>query len=248
MSLPKKSYKDKYLFFARQTPLKELLVFHADAQYLADVKSLQRYIESELNVRDVIFTSDEELTGVRYRAVADWAVLGRKLRKDLARVKNNLPKVPSADVQAYTQTGKLVVDGIELVAGDLTVQRYIELPAGSENKYATHTDNDVVVRLDVQIYPELQGEWLTREMINRVQKLRKKAGLQATDDVEVYYTFTEGEGQEILEAIQNNEAVIIKAMRRAPVNGKNKPADAKVLLEEEQEVADTKFILALVPL
>ena len=69
---------------------------------------------------------------MRYKAVADWAVLGRKLRKDLARVKNALPKVTSDEVKAYVQTGKLVVDGIELVEGDLTVQRYIELPETAE--------------------------------------------------------------------------------------------------------------------
>ena len=69
---------------------------------MADVKLLQRYLESELNVRDIVFTSDEKRAGVQYRAVADWAVLGRKLRKDLARVKNGLPSVSSEAVKAYT--------------------------------------------------------------------------------------------------------------------------------------------------
>ena len=115
---------------------------------MADVRLLQRYLESELNVRDIVFTSDEKRAGVQYRAVADWAVLGRKLRKDLARVKNGLPSVSSEAVKAYTQTGKLTVDGIELVEGDLTVQRYVEL-SSEQGTYGSHTDNDVVVLLDV---------------------------------------------------------------------------------------------------
>ena len=79
------SFHDIFLTYDYiQTPLKELVVFHSDESYLADVKPLQRYLQSELNVRDVVFTSDESLAGVKYRAVADWAVLGRKLRKDLA--------------------------------------------------------------------------------------------------------------------------------------------------------------------
>ena len=130
---------------AMQTPLLELLVFHADEEWLEDVKSLESYIKSELNVQNVVFTSDEASSGVKYRAVADWPVLGRKLRKDIGRVKNALPNVPSDAVKAYVKTGKLVVDGIELVEGDLAVQRFLELPAGAEQRYATHTDNDVPI-------------------------------------------------------------------------------------------------------
>lgn len=229
-----------------QVPLKELLIFHPESEYIADIRPLQRYIESELNVRDIIFSSDENLSGVRYRAVADWAVLGKKLRKDLGRVKNALPSVSSNAVKAYVETGKIAVDGIELIAGDLTVQRYLELPSNAEEQYATHTDNDVVVRLDIQIHPELQGEWLARELTNRVQKLRKKAGLQATDDVDVYYKFEEGAGAELIAAIGQHDGIIRKTVGSVPVDIKDKKAGGTELISEEQEVADVKFMLYLV--
>lgn len=229
-----------------QTPLKELLVFHADPQYLDDVRSLQRYIESELNVRDVVLTSDESKSGVKYRAVADWSVLGRKLRSNLGKVKAALPDLSSEDVKRYTDTGKITVAGIELVEGDLTVQRYIELPKGAEGQYATNTDNDAVVRLDIQVHPELAGEWLARELINRVQKLRKKAGLQATDDVEVYYKFEEGAGGELVQAMKEHAEVIKRTVRNVPVDVKEKKVGSTLLIEEEQEVSDVKFVLSLV--
>jgi isoleucyl-tRNA synthetase len=226
-------------------PLKELLVFHPDEGYLADIQSLQRYIQSELNVRDVVFSSDEALCGVHYSAVADWGVLGRKLRKDLARVKTALPKVPSDDIKAYTTTGKITVDGIDLVEGDLTVQRYLEIPPSSKGQFATNTDNDVVIRLDIQLYADLQEERLARELTNRVQKLRKKAGLQATDDVDVFYHFEEGLGADLLSAIQANTEVITRIVGSLPTNVKEKRADAEIILEEEQEIDDTKFMLYL---
>lgn len=229
-----------------QVPLKELLIFHPESEYIADIRPLQRYIESELNVRDIIFSSDENLSGVRYRAVADWAVLGKKLRKDLGRVKNALPSVSSNAVKAYVETGKIAVDGIELIAGDLTVQRYLELPSNAEEQYATHTDNDVVVRLDIQIHPELQGEWLARELTNRVQKLRKKAGLQATDDVDVYYKFEGGAGVELIAAIGQHDGIIRKTVGSVPVDIKDRKAGGTELISDEQEVADVKFMLYLV--
>ncbi|KAM6502057.1 tRNA synthetases class I (I, L, M and V) domain containing protein [Amanita muscaria] len=228
-----------------KAPLKELLVFHPEVQYISDVSSLQRYIESELNVRDVVFTFDESLSGVRYRAVADWAVLGRKLRKDITRVKNALPNVLSDDVKKYLNLGKIAVDGIELVTGDLTVQRYLELPAGSEDQYATHTDNDVVVRLDIQEHPDLKEEWLAREFTSRVQRLRKKAGLRATDDVDVYHAFEVGTGGEVVAALDKHSDVITKNIGGLPKDVKERNGGT-TLIEEEQEVADAKFILYLV--
>ncbi|KAI0036892.1 isoleucine-tRNA ligase [Vararia minispora EC-137] len=231
-----------------KTPLKELLVFHANTEYLDDVRLLERYILSELNVRDVVFSSDEEASGIRYRAVADWAVLGRKLRANLHKVKNALPELTSAQVKAYIDTGKVTVAGIELVEGDLTVQRYIELPEGTENQYATHTDADVVVRLDVRDHPELKLEWLVRELINRVQKLRKKAGLLPTDDVDVFYAFEDGMGGELLSAMAENADLLQRTVRNVPVDVKGRKPDARILIDEEQEIADTRFGLSIVRL
>ncbi|KAF9529218.1 tRNA synthetases class I-domain-containing protein [Crepidotus variabilis] len=228
-----------------KVPLKDLLVFHPDEEYLNDVRPLVRYIQSELNVRDVIFSSDESTSGVKYKAVADWAVLGRKLRKDLGRVRNTLPNVTSDEIKAYISSGKITVDGIELIEGDLAVQRYLEVPPSSEGQYATNTDNDVVIRLDVQIHSHLQGEWLARELTNRVQKLRKKAGLQATDDVDVFYHFEEGAGADLIAAIQENTDIIKKTVGSLPVDVKEKKEASLVIIEEEQEVDDTKFVLYL---
>lgn len=228
-----------------KTPLKELLVFHPDGEYLEDVRSLQRYVQSELNVRDVVVTSEEATAGVQYRAVADWAVLGRKLRSNLGKVKSALPNLSSDDVRSYTRTGRVTVAGIELVEGDLVVQRYIELPEG-EGAYATQTDNDVVVRLDILVHPELAVEWLAREFISRVQKLRKKAGLQATDDVEVYYQFEEGVGIELRDAMREHAEVIERTVRSVPTDAGKRRQGSNLIIEEEQEVAETKFLLSLV--
>ena len=98
------------------------------------------------------------------------------------------------DIEEYVKTGKLV-GGIELVEGDLQVERHIEFPAGHETQYTTHTDNEVVVRLGTKAYPESTSEWLVQGVINRVQKPGKKGGLQAT---EVYYKFEDASRTEII--------------------------------------------------
>jgi len=136
------------------------------------------------------------------------------------------------------------VDGIGLVEGDLAVQRFIDLPNGSE-QYDTHTDNDVVIRLDLASYPELLGEWFVRELINRIQKLRKKAGLQATDNVEIYISMEDQEDT-LLTAMSDQADSIRRSVGSMPVDAKERQSDKTVIIEEEQEVAGRKIMLWLV--
>lgn len=223
-----------------------MVVFHPSQEYLDDVKSLLPYVEQELNVRTVVFTSDEARCGIKFRADADYTVLGRKLRKDLARVKKALPNVASDDVKAYLSTGKITVDGIELAKGDLTATRYVELPTRVEGgpHYETNTNNDVVILLDVLRRPELEQEGAAREVINRVQRLRKKAGLFATDDIDVYYSGCSSELQQIIEG---GMEVIKKVLKRAPMDKKELNAEGReIIIEEEQEIGEDKLVLTLV--
>ena len=226
--------------------MRELLVFHPEEQYLNDVRPLQRYLQSELNVRDVVFSSDEARSGVKYKANADWPVLGRKLRKDINRVKNGLPLLSSDDVKGFIENGLITVDGIQLVRGDLTVSRYVELASGDQATLVPNTDNDVVIVLDIQIHPELVGEGLARELINRVQKLRKKAGLQATDDVQVFFKFEpSAEADNLKQAMEEYGEMIKRAIRASPRDVTHRPVE-ELIIEEEQEVAEVRFTLSLV--
>lgn len=202
-------------------------------------------MEGELNIRDVVFSTNEVETGVGYKAEADWPTLGKKLKKDLGKVRSGLPKLTSDEIKVYSETGSMTVNGIDLAEGDLVVSRFVDLK-GAEG-LATNTDGDVVIILDVQNYPELEIEALSREFINRCQRLRKEAGLQATDDVDVFYNFEAGEGvQDILAAIITHAANITKTIRSAPANVKDRPVNAPVLIERLQEINETKFTLSLV--
>jgi len=230
---------------ALRVPLKELVVFHSDAQYLDDVRSLASYVTEELNVRDLTLTQDEERCGVRFRLLADWPTLGRKLRKDMGKVKKGLDGVTSAQAKEYMRTGRIEIEGIPLGEGDLRASRYVDTSALSSNML-NDTDGDVVLLLDSEVHPELQAEGTARDVVNRIQRLRKKAGLQPTDEIDAFYGFAEGVGAALDEIIQSQRDLFTKAIRRAPRPAAEMPADAARVCEEEQEVNDTKFLLTLV--
>lgn len=225
-----------------KTPLLELVILHSDKGYLKDVESLKSYISEELNVRNIVITSDEAKYGVEYVAVADWPVLGKKLKKDAKLVKAALPSVSSAEVQEFAKSGKITVAGIDLITEDLQVQRGLPAEKAAHGQEA-RSFQDVLIILDVNLHPELQVEGLARELVNRIQRLRKKAGLNTTDDVKVEYKLT---NDTINFKSLLVEDVLIKSAKR-PVEEFSDAAEG-VIIEEEQNINDTVFSLRLLKL
>ena len=199
-------------------PLKELTIFHHDQEYLDDVQSLEPYILGELNVVNVVYTLDESAVGIKYRATADWPTLGRKLRKDMAKVKSALPNLSSEACKFYVESGKVEVAGIELVAGDLVITRYVdgEDQADGELTHDSATDKDVTVILDIQRHPELEAMSLLRSLVSRVNKLRKEAGVKPTDKLDVFYEYDNGMEDAVAVALVGNEEYTLKSFGMMP--------------------------------
>ncbi|GAO48636.1 hypothetical protein SAICODRAFT_59029 [Saitoella complicata NRRL Y-17804] len=229
-----------------KTPLKELVVIHPDASYLEDVESLKGYIVEELNVRDLVLTADEDKYGVQYKVQADWPVLGKKLRKDMVKVKSALPLLTTADVKKFIAEKEIEVNGVKLVEEDLQVVRGID--AEKNQGYDTNTDQDVLVLLDIAIHPELQSEGLAREVINRVQRLRKKAGLVATDDVRMLYRVVDEDTLGLDNVITQHEELLVKTLRRPMEKAGAENVEGDVVADEEQEIQGTRFMLQLLKL
>ncbi|KAI9898174.1 hypothetical protein N3K66_006534 [Trichothecium roseum] len=231
-----------------KTPLKTLVVINHDQQYLDDIKSLENYICEELNVRDLVLTTDEAKYNVVYSATADWPVLGKKLKKDMARVKKGLPKLTSTDVQEYVKQKFILIDGIRLEEGDLVVRRGVPEDESSKN-LEINTDSDVLTLLDTELHPELAEEGLAREIINRVQRLRKKAGLQPTDDIKMEYeVLSDADNIGLANVFSSQTATFEKALRRPVEKRGQEEVGDKLIAEEDQEVQQARFALRLLKL
>jgi len=237
-------------------PLKTLIVIHPTESYLEDIRSLEGEICKELNIHELVLSSDEAKYNVQYSVDADWPTLGKKLRGAAQKVKKALPGLTSADVRRFVLEKKITVDGIELGEEDLIVKRGLA-DNDSSKTLETNTDNDVLIILDATLYPELEREGVAREIINRVQQLRKKAKLAATDDVKMEYKVL-GDPQKIgiEEVFSSHGKTFEKALRRpldkhvvTAFEGKIPNGDVDVvILEEEQEVQKATFLLRLVKL
>ncbi|KAI9002349.1 tRNA synthetases class I-domain-containing protein [Gaertneriomyces semiglobifer] len=223
-----------------KTPLRELIVINADQQFHDDIRSLEKYIVEELNVRTLTTTNEESKYGVQYKLVPDWKVLGQKLKKDLSKVRAGLATVSQDDIRRYVNDGNLTVSGITLGAEDLQVVRFF---ADTSSTLHAQSSGNVLVIMDTALDESLIHEGLAREVINRVQRLRKKAGLVPTDEVLYFVDIKQDDGNVLEKVLQEQRSVLDKVLKQELLLS---PRSGDVIMEEEQEVGNFKFLLSLV--
>ena len=232
-------------------PLLTLVVI-GDEHHLSDVEFLKSYVQEELNVRDVILTSDEEQYNILLEARVDWPTLGKKLKKEVQIVRKALPGLTQAQLRQYQKEKKAIVGGIQLEGSDLTLMRVL----GSATANPSHQhgpqwepafEDDLIVLLDVEPYSELVDEGLAREIINRIQRLRKKTGLIPTDDIHMQYSVVSNpDCVEIDKLVSGNQDLFETALRGRLEQTRSQVADEMLITEEEQVVGNLTFKLQLV--
>ena len=141
---------------------------------------LLEIVRDELNVRRVeLLGSSEEL--VTLSARPNFKALGKKFGKQTQLVAEAIRALESRDLAAFRRGEPLHVaaDGVRAVldAEDL------EIVQTARGNLATESDGTFTVALDPTITPELRSEGLARELVNRVQRFRKEAGLAVADRI-----------------------------------------------------------------
>lgn len=166
-------------------PLKEIVVVHQDQRTLEDAKFLESYILEEVNVRKMVTSSEKDRWGVKFTVDADYKTLGPRLGKDLKVVVEALKQFTEQDLEEMRKNGDICcVHGHDVTLADLKIS--YKLCGGQSDTYEADSDGNIIVLLDVTGDKALQDEGLAREIVNRIQKLRKKAKLVPQDDIVVY--------------------------------------------------------------
>ena len=226
-----------------KTPLRELVVVSTDQQYIDDVKSLESYIVQELNIRTLTVTSDEEKYGVKYRIEPDHRVLGQKLKKAYPPIRKALANFTSDDAKNFLNTKSVTINDVVLTDADLNVNRYVD--AKEDSHFKSGFDREVIVLLDTELDESLIQEGLAREVINRVQRLRKKALLAQTDEVNYHVKIVEDPNDQIKNVLASQKEYLKNSLKQDIEDLSARSASANVIAEEEQEVNGSKFLLSL---
>nr|XP_054496213.1 isoleucine--tRNA ligase, cytoplasmic isoform X3 [Agelaius phoeniceus] len=222
-------------------PLKEVVVIHQDPEALENIRSLEKYVLEELNVRALTLSADKARYGVRLRAEPEHTVLGRRLKGAFKPLMAAIKQLSSEQLERFQETGSIVVEGHELHGEDLRLM--YQMTEGSA-QFEAHSDAQVLVLLDVTPDQSMVDEGVAREVINRIQKLRKKRNLVPTDEITVYYrALPEGE---YLDTVIQQHAEFIFATIKADLKPYPVPTSREVLIQETTQLKGSELEITLV--
>ena len=167
-------------------------------------------IADELNVKEVVFTDDVSAF-TSYSFKPQLRTVGPKYGKKLNAIRQYLGSVDgNAAMNELKTTGKLTFDAdgdqVELLEEDLLIDA-AQMPG-----YVSDTEYETTVVLDTNLTPELVEEGFIREIISKIQTMRKEAGFEVMDHIRVYFaqndkikTLVDSNNAEIKDEVLANE-------------------------------------------
>lgn len=165
-----------------KTPLRSLTLYRKDEEFLNDVRGLELYVQEELNVMFVEYSTDTEK--ITLTPTLNFKALGKKLGKDMKAVHAAVGEISQAELTKFEEEGKITVLGYEINSEEMSLARTV---TGLDDPNLHHTgDAQTMVVMDFTFDENLARMKLAREIANRVQKLRKESRLQPDDPVDMW--------------------------------------------------------------
>ena len=160
-------------------------------------------IADELNVKEVKFAKDVE-SFISYSFKPQLRTVGPKYGKLLNGIRTVLTELNGTEaMKELKETGLLTLDidgnKVELAEEDLLIE------TAQTEGYVTETDGDTSVVLDTNLTPELIEEGFVREIISKIQTMRKEAGFEVMDKIHVYAK----DNQRIMDIMENHRDEIM---------------------------------------
>lgn len=182
-----------------KTPLRRLTVINKDQALLKEISKLENYIQSELNIKDIEYSTDEAQF-IKLYAKPNSPVLGKRLGKDFGKFKVKIEGLSAQSLADFEEKGSLQIDGITFAGEDILIFR--EAKEGTQ----ALSNRFISIDIDCTLDQNLIDEGLAREVINRIQRTRKDKNLNVADRIIVRYQA----GPELMQAIAKHQAHIIK--------------------------------------
>lgn len=163
-------------------PLQKLLLPVLDEAFMAAIEGVKDLILSEINVKDIEYVTDASGL-LKKGAKANFKTLGAKLGKDMKDIATQIAAFTNEQINAVEKLGSIAVSAngnmYTLVPEDLLVSTE-DLPG-----WKVATDGALTVALDVTLTPALQAEGTARDLVNRIQNIRKERDFNISDRVTV---------------------------------------------------------------
>ncbi|TDN95136.1 isoleucyl-tRNA synthetase [Salegentibacter sp. 24] len=175
------SLRKKEMIKVRQ-PLQRVMIPVLHDQQREEIRAVEDLIKSEVNVKELQLIDDA--SGLLVKQIKpNFKVLGPRFGKDMKLVVNEINKLTPKDIKMLEREGNIAInlngEMIKLAAEE------VDITSQDIEGWLVASSGNITVALDVSISEELKKEGIARELVNRIQNMRKDSGFEVTDAIEV---------------------------------------------------------------
>ncbi|WP_426062337.1 isoleucine--tRNA ligase [Flavobacterium sp. DSP2-3-1] len=194
------SLRKKEMIKVRQ-PLQKVMIPVLDDNQRAEIEAVSDLIKAEVNVKEIVLLDDA--SGVLVKQIKpNFKTLGPRFGKDMGLISKEIQGFSKDQISQLDKEGSLSIT----IAGKnviLTLEE-VEITSQDIEGWLVANSNGITVALDITISPALKQEGIARELVNRIQNIRKDSGFEVTDKIKVQLK----RNGILEEAILKNEAYI----------------------------------------
>lgn len=163
-------------------PLNKIMIPVLDEKFKRQLKDVEKLILSEVNVKEIEYITDD--SGILVKKIKpNFKSLGPRYGKLMKQISAAINSFSQDDINKLEKEKeyKLVIDGQEV----LLTPEDVEISTQDIPGWIVTNQGNLTVALDITVTPELKNEGLARELVNRIQNLRKDMGLEVTDRIKI---------------------------------------------------------------
>lgn len=175
------SIRQKEKIKVRQ-PLQKIMIPILDEQDKQDILAVSELIKSEVNVKEIQLLDDASGVLVK-RIKPNFKTLGPKYGKEMKQIATAIGALNQEDIQKIEQEGEL---SLQIENKSIILQfQDVEISSQDIEGWLVASSGKTTVALDVTINDDLKKEGIARELVNRIQNLRKESGFEVTDKIDI---------------------------------------------------------------
>jgi len=194
------SLRKKEMIKVRQ-PLQKVMIPILDEHQRAEIEAVSDLIKAEVNVKEIELLDDA--SGVLVKQIKpNFKALGPRFGKDMGLISKEIQNFSPEQINELDAKGELtlVISGKSII---LSLED-VEISSQDIPGWLVANANGITVALDITLTDELKNEGIARELVNRIQNLRKDSGFEVTDKIKVQLQHNDV----LAKAIQENENYI----------------------------------------
>ncbi len=194
------SLRKKEMIKVRQ-PLQKVMIPVLDANQKAEIEAVAELIMAEVNVKEIELMDDA--SGVLVKQIKpNFKALGPRFGKDMGLISKEIQNLSQEQIAQLDKTGEL---NVEVSGKSITLtSEDVEISSQDIPGWLVANAGGITVALDITLTDELTKEGIARELVNRIQNIRKDSGFEVTDRIKVFIK----DNKILQDAVMANESYI----------------------------------------